>query len=53
MRWDGMKWDGMQWDGMGWDGMGQDNMPSKGYLSFHRVDSQKCVFSPPECDSHA
>ena len=39
--------------GIGWDGMGQDNMPSKGYLSFLRVDSQKCVFSPPECDSHA
>ena len=46
MRWDGMKWDGMQWDG-------QDNMPSNGYLSFHRVDSQKCVSSSPEWDSHS
>ena len=41
MRWVGMRWDGMKWDGirMGWDGKGQNNGPSKGYLSFHRVDN--------------
>ena len=55
MGWDGMRWNKMVWDGMGlkWDGTKQDNMPSKGYLSFHRVDSQKCVSSPPEWDSHS
>ena len=50
MVWNGMKWDGMR---LGWDGTGQVNSPSKGYLSFHRVDNQKCVSSPPEWDSHS
>ena len=39
MGWVGMRWDGMKWDGMEWDGKGQNNSPSKGYLSFHRVDN--------------
>ena len=47
-----MVWDGMGQEGIKMDGMGQDNSPSKGYLSFDKVDNQKCVFSPPECDSH-
>ena len=38
---------------MGWDGKGQNNSPSKGYLSFHRVDNQKCVSYPTEWDSHS
>ena len=53
MRWDAMKWDGMGIKWMGWDGTGQDYMPPKGYLSFDRVDNQKCVSSPPEWDSHS
>ena len=55
MGWDGMEWDrmGLGWDGMGWEGKGQNNSPSKGYLSFHRVDNQKCVSYPTEWDSHS
>lgn len=60
MGWDEMGWNEMGWDGMGqdgvrmgWDGKGQNNSPSKGYLSFHRVDNQKCVSYPTEWDSHS
>ena len=60
MGWDEMGWNEMGWDGMGqdgvrmgWDGNGQNNSPSKGYLSFHRVDNQKCGSYPTEWDSHS